>query len=126
MAVTLLKITVGKFNDAKQFAEVLGGASKVTFVKLLDEAVQKRDQAINDNKTLFNEPECSPMECPRPQPQNFVRTISMLDDINIQSSVEGKLMYLVPPVVQQWDRELKNILQRITSDQLGKIQYSND
>jgi hypothetical protein len=50
----------------------------------------------------------------------------MLDDINIQSSVEGKLMYLVPPVVQQWDRELKNILQRITSDQLGKIQYSND
>ena len=27
-AVTLLKITVGKFNEAKMFADVLGGSTK--------------------------------------------------------------------------------------------------
>lgn len=47
--VTMLKMTVAKFDEAKPFVTVLGGAYKANFDKTYGEAVALRDKMVKEN-----------------------------------------------------------------------------
>jgi hypothetical protein len=72
-SVSMLKIAVTKFDEAKPFVTILGGQYKANFEKQLGEAVALRDQMIKENKTVYYESEMAIEDCPKPDPQNFVK-----------------------------------------------------
>lgn len=109
-SVTMLKITVAKFDEAKPFVTVLGGAYKANFDKTYGETVALRDKMIQENKTVYYETETSPDDCPKPDPTNYVKTISMADVLNVLSPLDEKLRHLVPPAVRQMQEELSKVL----------------
>lgn len=98
--VTMLKTTVAKFDEAKPFVNVLGGAYKVNFDKTYAEVVALRDKMAQENKSVYYENEPSPDDCPKPDPQNFVKTMPMLEVLNELSPLDEKLRHLVPPAVR--------------------------
>jgi hypothetical protein len=55
---------------------------------------------INENKTVYYEAEIPLEECPKPDPQNFVKTVSMSDVINELPPLDNQLRHLVPPAVR--------------------------
>ena len=65
-AVTLCKITVAKFDDAKPFVQTLGGAYKAGFDKAYAEAVTMRDKANQENRTIYYDSETHPEEIAKP------------------------------------------------------------
>ncbi len=48
-AVTYLKITVGKFDEAKNFVNTIGGSYKTNFDKKYAEVIALRDKALKEN-----------------------------------------------------------------------------
>jgi len=72
-AVSMLKIAVLKFNDAEPFVKILGGQYKANFDKQLGEAKALCDKMVKENKTVYYESEMAHEECPKPDPQNFVK-----------------------------------------------------
>ncbi len=99
-SAAMLKIAVAKFEEAKPFVTMLGGAYKANFDKTFGEAVALRDQMIKENKTVYYESEPNPDDCPKPDPKNYVKTVSLADVLNVLSPLDEKLRHLVPPAVR--------------------------
>lgn len=125
-AVAMLKVTVAKFDDAKPFVNTLGGAYKANFDKTYNETVAKLQQMIQENKTVYYDSEPPLDELPKPDPQNFVKTIPMLDAVNMLPPLDNQLRHLVPPAVRQMGEELKAMLQLQVQEQFSKIQTANE
>lgn len=125
-AVGMIRLAVAKFDEAKPFVNTLGGAYKANFDKTYAETVAKLNEFIQKNKTVYYESEPSIDELPKPDPQNFVKTISMAEVINAQPALDDQLRHLVPPAVRQMGEELKGMLQNIIQDQFSKIQTANE
>lgn len=124
--VTMLKTTVAKFEEARPFVNALGGAYKANFDKTYGEAVALRDKMNQENKTVYYDNEPSVEDCPKPDPTNYVKTISMADVLNANSPIDEKLRHLVPPAVRQMQDELSKVLQGLVQEQFTKIQTCND
>jgi len=65
-AVTYLKITVGKFDEAKNFVNTIGGSYKTNFDKKYAEVIALRDKALKENQTVYYESEADPNSLPKP------------------------------------------------------------
>jgi hypothetical protein len=65
-AVTMLKISVAKFDEAKPFVNALGGSYKTNFDKKYSELCIIRDKCISDNKTVYYEAEANPADITKP------------------------------------------------------------
>jgi len=112
-AVTLCKVTVAKFEEAKPFALTLGGVYKAGFDKAYAEAVGMRDKAMNENKSVYYDPETPVAEITVPDAQNFVSCANMAEEIGGSTHLDESLRHLVPPAVKQMQDELGKILQQI-------------
>jgi uncharacterized membrane-anchored protein YhcB (DUF1043 family) len=75
----MLKNTVARFEEAKIFANVLGGSYKANFDKTYGETTELLKKMSNENKQVYYEAEVDPALVPKPDPQNFVKTISVLE-----------------------------------------------
>ena len=125
-AVTLCKITVAKFDEAKPYVQTLGGTYKAGFDKAYTDAVALREQAIKDNKTIYYEPETHADEINKPDAQNFVSCTSIADQLANTTHLDEVLRHLVPPAVKQMQDELGKILQQIVQDQFTNVQKQNE
>lgn len=67
-----------------------------------------------------------PDEVPKPDAQNFCKTVSVLERLNAQNPLENQFRHLVPPAVRQQQDELQKILQGIVSNEFTKIQTQNE
>ena len=70
------KICVEKFNEARPFVNVLGGAYKANFDKKVQEAITLSAKAEDENKKIYYESIIAPGDIPKPDPQNFVNLTS--------------------------------------------------
>lgn len=57
MAVTLCKVTVVKFEQAKVLADKLGPTYKQTFDKIYGTAVAMRDKTVSENAKIYYDSE---------------------------------------------------------------------
>jgi hypothetical protein len=64
--VTMLKITVGKLNEAKRFLEFIG--DQEVFEKVYNEVIASRDEAIRMNNNHYKENETVPSQIEKPEP----------------------------------------------------------
>jgi len=112
----MLKLTVAKFEEAKPFANVVGGSYKANFDKTYGETVLLRDKMIDENRKVYYEAEADPESVPKPDPQNFVKTISIAEVLNASTPLDNQLRHLVPPAVRQMQEELTKMLQLIVQD----------
>jgi hypothetical protein len=76
---------------------------------------------IKENQQVYYEPEVPADDCPKPDPQNFVKTISMAETINALPILDNQFRHLVPPAVRQMGEELKAILQGVIQAEFTKI-----
>jgi len=120
-AVTLCKVTVAKFEEAKPYALTIGGVYKAGFEKAYSDAVSMCNKAIQENKTIYYDPETPIDEIIKPDAQNFVSPASIADQINTPTHLDEGLRHLVPPAVKQMQDELGKILQQIVQDQFTKV-----
>ena len=67
-AVTMLKITSAKYEEAKPFATIIGGAYNANFVKKYDDLIALRTKAIEENNTIYYEEEADVAAVPKPEP----------------------------------------------------------
>jgi hypothetical protein len=125
-AVAMLRVTVAKFDEAKPFVNTLGGAYKVNFDKTYGETVANLQRMTQENKTVYYDSEPSLEDLPKPDPQNFVKMVSMAEVINSLPPLDNQLRHLVPPAVRAMGEELKTMLQLIVQDQFTKIQTANE
>lgn len=125
-AVSMMKICCIEFDKCKPFTNVLGGQYASNFNKVYAEACALRDKMIQENKTVYYDAEIPASECPKPDPNNFVKMIPIADMINEKPIIDNQFRHLVPPAVRQMQDELKNILQGIIAGQFNKVQTCND
>ena len=95
------KITLEKFEEARPFVNILGGAYKANFDKKLAEATELAKKAENDNKKIYYEGAVPASECPKPDPQNFVNLTSIAEEMNATPEMDNKLRHLIPPAVKE-------------------------
>ena len=120
-AVAMLKVTVAKFDECKVFVNVLGGAYKANFDKIYGETVALRDKMIVENRSIYYDSEPDFESLPKPDPQNFVKLVPVLEALNAPVPLENSLRHLVPPAVRSMQEELTKMLQLIVQDQFTKI-----
>lgn len=120
------KITLEKFEEARPFVNILGGAYKANFDKKLAEATELAKKAENDNKKIYYEGAVPASECPKPDPQNFVNLTSIAEELNATPDMDNKLRHLIPPAVKEMQTELNNVLQGIVQGEFSKISKHDD
>jgi len=81
---------------------------------------------MSENKTVYYDTVMDADDCPKPDPNNFVKTIDISAEINAKANLDNQFRHLVPPAVRQMQDDLKNILQGIVSEHFGKVQKCND
>ena len=126
LAAAYGKITLEKYNEARPFVNILGGAYKANFDKKVAEATELANKADNDNKKIYYEGTVPASDCPKPDPQNFVNLTSVADELNATPELDNKLRHLVPPAVRAMQDELKNILQELVTAEFSKIGQFDD
>lgn len=124
-AVTSLKLTWARYEEAKPFANLIGGSYKQNYDAKYAALIELRNKAIEENKTVYYESEADPADVPRPDAQNFVNLTSVQEQL-LNSPLDAKLRHLVPPQVRAMQDELRNCLQAIIQEQFSNIQKCNE
>lgn len=65
---------------------------------------------IQENKSIYYDAELPASECPKPDPNNFVKMVPIAALINELPAIDNQFRHLVPPAVRQMQDELKTIL----------------
>lgn len=125
-AVGMMKLARAKFEEALPFANTLGGQYATNFQKVYHECCELGIRMSKENKSVYYDTVMEADECPRPDPNNFVKMVDITAEINAKPSIDNLFRHLVPPAVRQMQDELKNILQGIVSEQFNKVQKCND
>ena len=114
-------ICIQKFEEARKFVNIIGGAYKSNFDTKVAEAKEFAAKCENENKTIYYEPSLDLSEMPPADPQNYVNLTSMSEEINATPELDDKLRHLVPPAVRQMQEELKNVINGLIQQEFSKI-----
>ena len=77
LAIAYLTVSVEKFNEAKPFADALGGAYQSNFNGKQATAQETLAKAIDENKKIYYERNIPTAELQKPDPQNFVNLVNI-------------------------------------------------
>jgi hypothetical protein len=125
-AVSLLKKTVAELDRAKAIVATIPSNYQDNFNAKYADVCNKRDKAINDNKTIYFERETPQEKLSRPDLQNFVKLEPLLGDILTgKLAIEEKLRHIVPPQVRAMQIEIKTKLQEVLDLQFAAEQRAD-
>jgi hypothetical protein len=99
-AVTMLQNAINKYAEAQELANICGGSYKANFDKVFAECKAEHAKMEKDRKTVMMEALAKPDEVPKPDAQNFCKTVSVLERLNAQNPLENQFRHLVPPAVR--------------------------
>jgi hypothetical protein len=120
------KNAIAKFMEAKPLAEACGGGYRQNFEKAFAEADAACKKMMKENDNVYMDGIPKPDTVPKPDPQSFVRLISIADELNKAGPLDNQFRHLVPPIVRQQQDELQKILQGIIQQEFTNIQKSNE
>ncbi|CDW88356.1 programmed cell death 6-interacting protein [Stylonychia lemnae] len=112
-AISDLNAAISTFEGVKSIISSLPQSYQDNFNSKLSEAIKLREQANNDNKTIYFEKEIPLDKLPRPDSQNLVKYEPPSEDIDLKISLQDKLRFIVPPQIRVYQEELRQQISEI-------------
>lgn len=107
-SIVMLRQTLEKCDEAKPLLQGVDGPQyRQAFDKMYQDTSKILERMVNENKTLYYELESQVEDTPKPDPQNFVKPISVANLLSQASPLDAHLRHLVPPQVREMQNELQ-------------------
>lgn len=120
LAVGYLRESLKILDQAKAVVGLIPSNYQENFNKKYEEITKTLNKAVDQNKSIYFEPEIKTERLPVLDLQNFVKLDSCLEVIQQKNPLEDKLRHLVPPEVRVMQTELKTQLQNLLNQEFEK------